>query len=186
MADMHLSDVMNGRPDTTGRTAREIAVYDYLDALSIPYRVVFHDTAETMEACEAIDECLGVKMCKNLFLTNRQQTDFYLLLMPGDKPFKTKELSGQLGVARLSFGSGEQMEQYLGLLPGSVSVMGLMNDKTHTVRLLIDKDLLNDDELGAHPCINTASLAISIGDLVHKFLPATGHTPTAVTLVGEC
>ena len=185
MTDMHISEIMNGRPDTAGRTAREIAVYDYLDALSIPYRVVFHDTAETMEACEAVDARLGVKMCKNLFLTNRQQTDFYLLLMPGDKPFKTKELSGQLGVARLSFGSGEQMESLLGLLPGSVSVMGLINDKTHTVRLLIDKDLLADVELGAHPCINTASLAISMNDLTQKFLPSTGHTYTAVTLIGE-
>ncbi len=185
MTDMHISSVMNGRPDTTGRTAREIAVYDFLDALSIPYRVVFHDTAETMEACEAVDAQLGVKMCKNLFLTNRQQTDFYLLLMPGDKPFKTKELSGQLGVARLSFGSGEQMEHYLGLLPGSVSVMGLMNDKTHTVRLLIDKDLLADAELGCHPCINTASLAVSMDDILRKFLPATGHDYTPVTLVGE-
>lgn len=185
MTDMHISEVMNGRPDTTGRTEREIAVYDYLDALSIPYRVVFHDTAETMEACEAIDARLGVKMCKNLFLTNRQQTDFYLLLMPGDKPFKTKELSGQLGVARLSFGSGEQMEERLGLLPGSVSVMGLINDKTHTVRLLIDKDLLKDTELGAHPCINTASLAVSMDDILNKLLPSTGHAPTTVTLVGE-
>ena len=185
MADMHLSDITNGRPNTTGRSDREIAVYDYLDALSIPYRVLFHDTADTMEACEAVDAKLGVKMCKNLFLTNRQQTDFYLLLMPGDKPFKTKELSGQLGVARLSFGSGEQMETYLGLLPGSVSVMGLINDKTHTVRLLIDKDLLADEELGAHPCINTASLAISMRDLLGKLLPATGHDYTAVTLVGE-
>ena len=185
MADMHLSDITNGRPNTPGRSDREIAVYDYLDALSIPYRVLFHDTADTMEACEAVDAKLGVKMCKNLFLTNRQQTDFYLLLMPGDKPFKTKELSGQLGVARLSFGSGEQMETYLGLLPGSVSVMGLINDKTHTVRLLIDKDLLADEELGAHPCINTASLAISMRDLLGKLLPATGHDYTAVTLVGE-
>ena len=185
MTDMTISDVMSGRPDTTGRSDREIAVYDYLDALSIPYRVVFHDTADTMEACEAVDARLGVKMCKNLFLTNRQQTDFYLLLMPGDKPFKTKELSGQLGVARLSFGSGDQMEAHLGLLPGSVSVMGLINDKTHTVRLLIDKDLLADDELGAHPCINTASLAISMRDLLGKFLPATGHDYTAVALVGE-
>ena len=185
MTDMHLSDVMNGRPDTTGRSEREIAVYDYLDALSIPYRVVFHDTAETMEACEAVDERLGVRMCKNLFLTNRQQTDFYLLLMPGDKPFKTKELSGQLGVARLSFGSGEQMEARLGLLPGSVSVMGLINDKENAVRLLIDKDLLKDAELGAHPCINTASLAISMCDLLNKFLPATKHDYTTVTLVGE-
>ncbi len=185
MTDLHISDVIQGRPSAEGRSARELAAYDFLDALDIPYRTVCHDTAETMELCAAIDERLGVKMCKNLFLTNRQQTDFYLLLMPGGKPFKTKELSGQLGVARLSFGSGEKMEELLGLCPGSVSVMGLINDKTHTVRLLIDKDLLQDSELGAHPCVNTASIALSMNDLLHRVLPATGHVPTTVTLIGE-
>ena len=181
----YMTEVISRRPDTQGLSAREIAVYDYLDALAIPYRHVAHDAAETMEACAEIDTRLGVKMCKNLFLCNRQQTDFYLLLMPGDKPFKTKELSAQLGVARLSFASGEKMEEYLGLLPGSVSVMGLMNDKENAVRLLIDADLMKDAELGCHPCINTASLAVSMADILEKFLPATHHTPTVVKLIGE-
>ena len=185
MSEFYISPVTAGRPETAGLTAREIAVYDLLDALAIPYRHVAHDAAETMEACAEIDARLGTKMCKNLFLCNRQQTDFYLLLMPGDKPFKTKELSGQLGVTRLSFASGEKMEEYLGLLPGSVSVMGLMNDKTHTVRLLIDADLLQNAEIGVHPCLNTASLAISTADILQKLLSHTGHTPTTVTLVGE-
>ena len=185
MSEFHITDVTNGRPDTTGLTAREVAVYDLLDQLNIPYRHVAHDAAETMEACVEVDTRLGTKMCKNLFLCNRQQTDFYLLMMPGDKPFKTKELSGQLGVARLSFASGEKMEELLGLLPGSVSVMGLMNDKEHAVRLLIDEDLLAADEIGVHPCLNTASLAISRTDILEKFLPHTGHKPTTVHLVGE-
>ena len=185
MSEFHITAVTDGRPDTTALTAREIAVYDLLDKLGIPYRHVAHDAAETMEACLEIDARLGTKMCKNLFLCNRQQTDFYLLMMPGDKPFKTKELSGQLGVARLSFASGEKMEEYLGLLPGSVSVMGLMNDKEHAVRLLIDADLLRADEVGVHPCLNTASLAVSVTDILEKFLPHTGHKPTTVTLVGE-
>ncbi len=185
MSEFQISAVTDGRPDTAGLTAREVAVYDLLDALGIPYRHVAHAAAETMEACAEIDTRLGTKMCKNLFLCNRQQTDFYLLLMPGDKPFKTKELSGQLGVARLSFASGEKMEEYLGLLPGSVSVMGLMNDKTHAVRLLIDADLLQAAEIGVHPCLNTASLAVATADILQKFLPHTGHTPTTVMLVGE-
>ncbi len=185
MENFELSPVINTRPDPAGRSARELATYDLLDALGIPFRQVSHTHADTMEACLAVDEALGVKMCKNLFLTNRQQTDFYLLLMPGDKPFKTKELSGQLGVARLSFGSAEQMERYLGLLPGSVSVMGLANDKERAVRLLIDRDLLGDSELGCHPCVNTASMAIAMRDVLDKFLAHTGHTYTAVTLVGE-
>ncbi len=185
MPDIQISAVIHTRPDAEGRSERELAVYDLLQKLSIPYRQVSHGHADTMEACLAVDEALGVKMCKNLFLTNRQQTDFYLLLMPGDKPFKTKELSGQLGVARLSFGSAEQMEQYLGLLPGSVSVMGLANDKEHAVRLLIDRDLLSQSELGCHPCVNTASIAVAMSDILDKFLTHTAHTYTAVTLVGE-
>ena len=185
MKDMQLSAVRDGRPGTTGLHARETAVYDFLDSLCIPYRHLSHAAAETMEDCAEIDTRLGVKMCKNLFLCNRQQTDFYLLLIPGDKPFKTKELSAQLGVARLSFAPGEKMEEHLGLLPGSVSVMGLMNDKQHAVRLLIDADLLCEPMLGCHPCMNTASLAVSMQDILQKFLPATGHTPTAVTLTGE-
>ena len=184
MIEETISAPREGRPEDKGLSARELAVYDLLDALGIPYRHVSHASAQTMEDCAEIDTRLGVKMCKNLFLCNRQQTDFYLLLMPGEKPFKTKELSAQLGVARLSFASGEKMEELLGLLPGSVSVMGLMNDKTHAVRLLIDEDLLRDSALGCHPCVNTASLCISTKDVLEKFLPATGHAPTTVTLLG--
>ena len=184
MSEFYISAVTEGRPDTAELLPREVAVYDLLDALSIPYRHVAHDAAETMELCAQIDTRLGTKMCKNLFLCNRQQTDFYLLLMPADKPFKTKELSGQLDVSRLSFGSGEKMQEYLGLLPGAVSAMGLANDKTHAVRLLIDKDLLQEGKIGVHPCTNTASLAITTKDLLEKFLPHTGHVPTTVTLAG--
>ena len=173
-----------GRPAET-RTTREMAAYDYLDKLNITYRRVDHAPAMTMEDCIAVDEVLGVVMCKNLFLCNRQKTDFYLLLMPGDKPFRTKELSAQLGVSRLSFGDAVDMERLLGLLPGAVSVMGLINDSEGRVRLLIDKDLLNTDEIGCHPCVNTSSIAFSMNDLLQKVLPATGHTPTAVTLTGE-
>ena len=186
MTDQPLTEVTQGRPPERAElSARETATYDFLDTLGIPYRRVGHPAAATMEDCEAVDAALGVKLCKNLFLCNRQQTVFYLLLIPGEKPFRTKELSGQLGVARLSFGSAEKMEELLGLLPGAVTVMGLMNDKAGAVRLLIDADLLTAPELGCHPCVNTASIALSTRDVLEKFLPATGHAPTAVTLVGE-
>ena len=173
-----------GRPSVP-RTAREDAAYDYLDGLGIDYRRVDHAPAMTMEDCVAIDGALGVSMCKNLFLCNRQKTEFYLLLMPGDKPFRTKELSTQLGVARLSFGSAEDMERLLGVLPGAVTVMGMINDRENAVRLLIDKDLLADAEIGCHPLVNTSSVAFSMADLLQKLLPATGHTPTAVMLLGK-
>ena len=175
--------LFSGRPEET-RDPREMAAYDFLDGLGIPYRRVDHAPAMTMQDCEAIDAVLGVRMCKNLFLCNRQKTDFYLLLMPGEKPFRTKELSNQLGVARLSFGEAEDMTRLLGVMPGAVTVMGLINDTAGAVRLLVDKELLSDAEIGCHPCVNTSSIAFSMQDLLEKVLPKTGHTLTSVTLTG--
>lgn len=175
-----------GRPaDTAGRANKEIRVYDLLDKLEIPFRRVDHEAAMTMEDCALVDTTLGVEMCKNLYLCNRQKTDFYMLLMPGNKPFKTKELSGQLGVSRLSFAEAEFMEAYLDITPGAVSVMGLMNDTENHVRLLIDADLLKMEDIGCHPCVNTASIRLSMKDLAEKFLPAVHHEYTTVTLTGE-
>jgi Ala-tRNA(Pro) deacylase len=169
-----------------GRQDREVRAYKLLDELGIDFVRTDHfdEPATTMEACEKIDAILNVKICKNLFLCNRQKTNFYLLLMPGDKPFKTKELSGQLGISRLSFGEPEYMEKYLDLLPGSVSVLGLMNDHDHKVRLLIDEDLLEEAQFGCHPCVNTSSIRFSTRDLFDRVLPAMGVTYTTVQLVG--
>lgn len=178
--------VMKGRPeDLSGREAREVRTYDFLDRLNIEYERVEHAPAETMEACLAVDAALGTKMCKNLFLCNRQGTAFYLLLMPGDKPFRTKELSAQIGSARLSFASPENMETYLDIHPGAVSVMGLMNDSEREVTLLIDEDLMRDDFIGCHPCVNTASLKIRTKDILEVFLPAVKHSYQTVRLTGE-
>ena len=172
-----------GRPVTDeNRLDREMRVYDFLDRLNIEYARADHDAARTMEDCVAIDEALGVKMCKNLFLCNRQKTKFYLLLMPADKPFKTKELSAQINAARLSFAPGEKMLEYLDIEPGAVSVLGLMNDSGNAVTLLVDRDLLSDEFIGCHPCVNTSSLKLKLSDLLEKFLPATDHAFTEVTL----
>lgn len=173
----------NGRPaDESGRLAREIRCYDFLDGLGVDYQRVDHAPAMTMEDCAEVDRALGATVCKNLFLCNRQQTDFYLLLLPGDKVFKTKDLSAQIGSARLSFASGEQMETLLGVTPGSCTVFGLLFDEAKRVRLLIDRDLLDGDRIGAHPCINTSTLRFRTADLFEKILPALGHAPTFVTL----
>ena len=170
-----------GRPqDTEGRLPREIRTYDYLDNLQIPYQ-----RADNMEACNEIDAVLGVLICKNLFLCNRQKTRFCLLMMPGDKKFKTKELSSQINSARLSFAGEDAMLQYLDIEPGAVSIMGLMNDKEHKVTLLIDEDVLKGEYIGCHPCVCTSSLKLSTKDVIEKFLPATGHAYTTVHLVGE-
>ena len=176
-------ELHHGRPaDCTGREEREIRTYDLLDQLGIDYIRTDHDPATTMEVCHVIDGVLDVLICKNLFLCNRQQTNFYLLMMPGDKPFKTKELSHQLGIARLSFASEDHMQELLDVLPGSVSVMGLMNDPDNQVRLVIDREVLEEEYVGCHPCKNTSSIKLRTSDLLEKFLPAVHHTPTVVTL----
>jgi len=175
--------LMNGRPaNTAGRLKKEIDVYDFLDRLNISYQRVDHAPAMTMEACAEIDKVLAATTCKNLLLCNRQQTDFYLLLMQGDKVFKTKELSAQLGVSRLSFASAEAMEAYLNITPGSLSVMGLMNDRDFHVKLVIDKPVLEGEYIGFHPCINTSSLRIKTADLLEEIIPAMEHIPTIVNL----
>ncbi len=174
------------KPSPNGRLLKEMAVYELLDELEIPYLRVDHKEAATVDDCHDVDEALGIHICKNLFLCNRQKTDFYLLMMPGLKKFKTKELSSQLGTARLSFAEAEYMEEFLNITPGSVSVMGLMNDKEHRVRLLIDQELLQDEFVGCHPCVNTASLKIRIKDILEKFLPHVAPDYTAVELLGEC
>ena len=179
-------ELVKGRPtDCSGRLEREVRVYDLLDKLGIEYERTDHEEANTMEKCNEIDKILDTIICKNLFLCNRQQTEFYLLMMPGDKPFKTKELSGQLGIARLSFASPEDMEKYLDCTPGSSSIMGLANDTENHVQLLMDEDLKAGEYLGCHPCINTSSLKLRTADVFEKFLPAVHHEPIFVHLTGE-
>ncbi len=179
-------ELLDGRPESVeGRLPREVRTYDLLDSLGIKYKRTDHERTDTMEACNEVDKILGVVICKNLFLCNRQKTSFYLLMMPGDKKFKTKELSAQINSARLSFAEPEDMVKHLDIEPGAVSIMGLMNDKNHAVQLLIDEDVLKDEYLGCHPCVNTSSLKMRVDDVIKKFLPAVGHDYKIVHLVGE-
>ncbi len=180
-----IMDAVLGRPRTKERRLdKEVRCYDLLDSLGVEYWRVDHEPAETMELCREVDKKLGVTMCKNLFLCNRQQTDFYLLLIPDGKVFKTKELSPQLGVSRLSFAGGKHMEKYLDITPGSLSILGLMNDTEGKVRLLVDEDLLDCEYIGCHPCINTSSLRIKSEEMFGKVLSAMDHTMTTVKLCG--
>ena len=173
----------NGRPaDCSGRLPKEVRVYDLLDSLCIEYQRIDHEAAMTMEACAAIDAVLDATICKNLLLCNRQCTAFYLLMLPGSKPFKTSLLSKQIGSSRLSFADAEYMERFLDITPGSVSVMGLMNDHDHHVQLLMDEDILRGEFFGCHPCINTSSLRLRTRDLMEKIIPAMGHEPRIVNL----
>ena len=175
--------LQKGRPaDLSGRSDVEVHTYELLDALGMEYSRLDHEAAMTMEACAAIDGALGTVMCKNLLLCNRQNTAFYLLMLPGDKVFKTKDLSAQIGSSRLSFASGEYMVQLLDITPGSLSVLGLMNDRENKVELLIDAELLQAQTIGVHPCVNTSSLGLNMEELLHVFLPKVGHGYRCVNL----
>ena len=176
--------LQSGRPEEeTGREACELRTYDLLDRLGIAYERVDHEAAETMEACLEIDRVLApAVICKNLFLCNTQKTQFYLLMIREDKKFKTKEISHQIGSARLSFAPEEAMKEFLDIRPGSVSVMGLMNDHEHRVRLLVDEDVLKSEYLGCHPCRNTSSLRLLTADVFGPFLRAVEHDYTVVKL----
>jgi len=176
-------ELVKGRPtDCSGRLEREVRVYDLLDKLDIEYERTDHEEANTMEKCNEIDKILDTIICKNLFLCNRQQTEFYLLMMPGDKPFKTKYITKQLGCSRLSFAPSEKMLEYLDIKPGAVSIMGLMNDKDNKIQLVIDKPVVESETLGCHPCVCTSSLKFKTKDIIEKFLPAVHHEPIIVDL----
>ena len=175
-----------GRPaDCAGRLDKEIRTYDLLDTLGVAYHRVDHEAAMTMQDCAAIDELLEATICKNLLLCNRQRTAFYLLLIPGSKTFQTSALSKQIGSSRLSFASAEYMERFLDITPGSLSVLGLMNDKDRSVQLIIDEDVLAGEYFGCHPCVNTSSLRLRTEDLMNKIIPAMGHEPRFVRLEAQ-
>ena len=180
---MNISETLfTSAPSPDNRLEKEMEVYSLLDSLDIAYTGIDHDEAATIELCKEIEKKLETEICKNLFLCNSQKTAFYLLLMPGDKKFKTKDLSKQINSARLSFAGAEHMQELLNITPGSVSVLGLMNDSEKQVKLLIDKDLLTQEHIGCHPCINTSTIRISLNDIQTKLLPHLGYEATIVDL----
>ena len=170
--------------DESDRLDREKRVYDLLERLKINFWRVDHDAARTMEDCAEADRLLGedTAICKNLFLRNSKGEHYYLLMLPGEKKFKAKNVAHQIGSTRLSFADEEKLKEYLDILPGSVSVMGLMNDHDNQVELLMDEDILKLPYVGCHPCMSTTSLKLSTKDLLEKFLPAVRHTPRMVKL----
>lgn len=175
--------IYNGAPENAAERAEvETACYEFLGRLGVPFFRVDHDEADTIEKCIEIEKIIGVGICKNLFLCNRQKTDFYLLMMDGHKSFRTADVSKKLGVSRLSFASAEDMKSLLGVTPGSVSVLGLLNDTNRKVSLVIDKDVVAKEFIRCHPCKNTSTLKIKTSDLLGKILPALHRNPTVISV----
>lgn len=176
-------ELQTGRPkDEMGREEKEIRVYDLLDSLQIPYERVDHEEVATIEMCHDVEKVLQIRICKNLFLCNRQKTQYYMLVMPGEKKFKTKDLSAQIQSARLSFADAADMERLLDITPGSVSITGLMNDTENQVQLLVDEEVLWEPYFGCHPCKNTSSLKLKTSDVMDIFIPAVHHQKIVVKL----
>lgn len=174
--------IYTAAPDGAGRLPIEMNTYALLNRIGISYQRLDHEAAATVDDCAEVERLLGIEIYKNLFLCNAAKTAYYLLMMPGEKRYRAPLLSKQLHTTRLSFADAASMETYLRITPGSVSVLGLMNDGAHAVRLLIDKDVLRHRFVGCHPCVNTSSLKICMDDLLNTFLPYTGHVPTFVEL----
>ena len=174
----------NARPEGE-LPPQESAAFDLLDTLGIDYDRVSHDAAFNMELCADVSAVLGVSVCKNLFLCNRQKTSFYLLCMPPDKPFHTKDLSAQINSSRLSFAPEDSLWELLHCTPGSATILGLANDADHQVRLLMERGVYEAPFLSCHPCICTSSLKLKMSDVLAKLLPHTGHEITVVDLPDE-
>ena len=179
---MYLSPLFHSTRPEGPLLPQEEAAFDMLERLGIDYDRVSSDPADNMEKCAAVSAVLGMPICKNLFLCNRQKTRFYLLAMGPDKPFHTKDLSHQIGSARLSFAPEEELWNLLHCTPGSATVLGLMNDREHAVTLLMEREVYEAEWFSCHPCICTSSLKLRTADLLNKFLPATGHSVTVVDL----
>ncbi len=174
-------NLYSGTPaDIDSRDAVERTCYAFLDGLGVPFQRVDHGEADTIDKCIEIEKVIGVGICKNLFLCNRQKTDFYLLMMDGHKQFRTADVSKKLGVSRLSFATSEDMERLLSVRPGSVSVLGLMNDINRRVQLVIDKDVIAKEHVRCHPCRNTSTLKIKTTDLLGRILPALHRNPIVI------
>lgn len=172
---MYISQPYSGLPkDIEGRQDKEKRCYAFLESLGIKYEAVDHDEASDMDKCREIEDALGVKICKNIVLCNRQETSFFLFMLPGDKKYITKDVSKKLEMSRLSFAKEHYLKEFLNVTPGSVSVLGLLNDKYNNVELVIDRDVIKGEYIRCHPCVNTSTLKIRTEDFLNKIIPALG------------
>lgn len=153
-----------------------------LETLGIPYDLVSHPPARTMEDCALSEHLLGGVMPKNLFLRPRRQEDFYLCITRPDAVYKASVVSKQAGASRLGFASEEELFSILHAIPGAANPLALIFDEAKDVTLLMDKSLMGEQRLIFHPCDNERSLALSAADFFEKFLPAVGKTAVWVDM----
>lgn len=176
---MYISEIKTTVP-TDERCALETKVYETLSKLSIPFELVDNDSVESMEECIEISEKLGAEIRKTIFLCNRKKTSFYMVILPANKSFNTKEHCKKMDVSRLSFASGDLMMQHLDVAPGTATIMSLINDPDEKVELFIDKEIANSEFFACNPGANTTHLKIKTKDLLNKLLPKIDHPATII------
>ena len=176
---IHTSEIKVTAPaEFVNDTQRQ--VYAALERLEIPFGRIDNDPAVTMEDCIAIDQALGVPTMKTLLLCNRQQTVFYLYVMPGDKPFSTKDFGAALQISRVSFAPADKLHEFLGTEVGATTPLSLVADPENRVRLIIDKAAVTPDSIGCPDGTTTCYMRLRTADLLDKYIPETGHEPTFI------
>ena len=153
-----------------------------LEKIGTEYEIVTHPPVFTLEECQAVNGLIGGRICKNLLLRTDSGKVVYLLMIRDDKRFVTKEVSKKLGCSRLSFASGEYMENLLNTTPGSLSITSLFFDSEKKVALAIDADVLKEEYICCHPSDNTATLKIKTQDVLQKLVPALGIEPKIIEI----
>lgn len=153
----------------------------FLDSLAITYEYHNHPKAHTIDACLALPFITeDVTICKNLFLCNRQQTQYYLLLLKPDTVFRTSAVSKALGSSRLSFAPEDSLPRLLNLTSGSVSPFGLLYDHEHKIMLAAEEAVTDTPRIAFHPCDNSATVILTQEDFWKTVLPALDVCPRMI------
>ena len=175
--------VKQGRPeDFDKRPEKEQRVYEFLDELGIDYLYLDHQEEFSMGDAADADEAIGVVGAKNVFLRDKKRRNYFLILVNGTKRIDLKPISELTGIKKLTFCHEDDLDEVLGLTPGAVTPLGLLNDPEGRVQLIIDESLQDEELFAMHPCVNTVTIRMSNQDFMNTVIPAMGHEPIFVAV----
>jgi len=181
---LYVSEIVNEKPKEFENETQRM-IYEALEELKIPFDRVENDFMISMEDCEAVNKKMNTRMAKNLFLCNRQKTEFYLFITKDNKHFNTKIFSKAMGISRVSFAPEETLTEYLGTKIGATTIFSLVYDKDCKVHLVIDKDVLEEKFHACNDGTNNAHIKITTKDLMEKYLKYTKHEPVIIEFKEE-
>ena len=169
-----VSEIVHTAPEEF-KTELQRTVYETFQNLGIPFGRVDTDPGLTMEDCLWIDEKIGCRIVKTLFLCNRQQTEFYLYVTTDDKPFVTREFCGKLGIPRVSFAGPEKLLEITGVEVGATTILSSILPQAAGAHLVMDKEITETEYFACTDGTPTCFVKILTSDLLGKYIPATGH-----------